>query len=356
MGRGHGRGGDSDCGKASLVICVLCVVLGGATTAIVFSSLYLSGDDQWFSETEACSCPDNNKDCAKEDQECTVISADTNAYLCLFLGGILPWTCCLCACCVLLMRGDACDGFCELLARCVEFFCCWWQNVQCCFHRKTIQLDHNKFSAAVAQHEECLTALQHKVVQHKESSTVIEFEIQTGSGQIQVTSDPAVIVNDLLNHLSLERLTIAELPLEPNRTLEAQAVLDGTTLCTESNRPEGVGDQVVIPCPVEFEIAELRKQEPQESKFRYLNDQFVCCSCHSDSDSEEEYQLDEDGQVHVVQTPNKLQREDSVVVAEEFDVPRETAREMLDGGVVQVAQTDNDSGDIRISMGNTVQF
>ena len=72
--------------------------------------------------------------------------------------------------------------------------------------------------------------------------------------------------------------------------------------------------QVVIPCPVEFEIAELRKQEPQESKFRYLNDQFVCCSCHSDSDSEEEYQLDEDGQVHVVQTPNKVWSDESVPI------------------------------------------
>ena len=65
---------------------------------------------------------------------------------------------------------------------------------------------------------------------------------------------------------------------------------------------------------MEFEIAELRKQEPQESKFRYLNDQFVCCSCHSDSDSEEEYQLDEDGQVHVVQTPNKVWSDESVPI------------------------------------------
>ena len=118
--------------------------------------------------------------------------------------------------------------------------------MQCCFRRKTIQLDHDKFSAAVAQHESQLTALQHKVVQHKESASLIEFEIQTSSGQIQVTSDPAIIVNDLLNHLSLEQLMIAELPLEPNRTLEAQAVLDGTTLCTDSNRPEGVGGQVSI--------------------------------------------------------------------------------------------------------------
>eukprot|EP00656_Telonema_subtile_P039808 TRINITY_DN44890_c0_g1_i1.p1 TRINITY_DN44890_c0_g1~~TRINITY_DN44890_c0_g1_i1.p1 ORF type:complete len:307 (+),score=63.49 TRINITY_DN44890_c0_g1_i1:124-1044(+) len=287
-------GGPNMSNGAEIVFwCVSCVWLAGAITAIVMPILHFEGSYE-FSDTESCTCPNNESTCADSEKTCTNISAETNAILCLVLGGVTPlmiWCggVCMITCC--------CD--CEdeleplkcLAETCYAPFCClccWCRGITCPHYDREIVPDPEAFAAATETHKQHLTGLEGKAAAKKRDTETIKFEIHPDNGTcIQIETYPDITVEVLASQLSLPEnaeIALASVALPGSATLQSQGVVHDTRLTVHETKgavlPEG--QTMVIPSNEQLGLEAARLAAPKVADYQKEEKTLRCFGWNSD--------------------------------------------------------------------------
>ena len=133
----------------------------------------------------------------------------------------------------------------------------------------------SEFKQARAAHTTQVEALQHQVA-NATRSPLFTFVVQClDSGEkINVTTNGSVIAASVAKELNAEQMMLGSSILLLDRTLESQAVMDGTLITVPSLQMQA--RELRIYTELEMQLTALKASVPQESQFQGTEKAWVC--------------------------------------------------------------------------------